>query len=59
MTDEAAFAVVPEFDGMAISVGRMVPGVAQRFEAPSDVRRWLEHIARDGPGRTDGRQPGG
>jgi trehalose 6-phosphate phosphatase len=59
VTDEAAFAVVPEFDGMAISVGRMVPGVAQRFEAPSDVRRWLEHIARDGPGRTEGRQPGG
>ena len=46
-TDEAAFAVVPEFDGMAISVGRMVPGVAQRFEAPSDVRRWLERIVRD------------
>jgi trehalose 6-phosphate phosphatase len=46
-TDETAFAVVPEFDGMAISVGRMAPGVAQRFEAPSDVRRWLERIARD------------
>jgi trehalose 6-phosphate phosphatase len=59
VTDEAAFAVLPEFDGMAISVGRMVQGVAQRFEAPSDVRRWLEHIARDGPGRTEGRQPGG
>jgi trehalose 6-phosphate phosphatase len=47
VTDEAAFAVVPEFDGMAISVGRMVPGVAQRFEAPSDVRRWLERIAKE------------
>lgn len=46
VTDDAAFAVVPEFDGMAISVGRMVPGVAQRFEAPSDVRRWLERIAK-------------
>jgi trehalose 6-phosphate phosphatase len=46
VTDETAFAVVPEFNGMAISVGRMVPGVAQRFEAPSDVRRWLEHIAK-------------
>ena len=59
VTDEAAFAVVPEFDGMAISVGRMVPGVAQRFEAPSDVRRWLEHIAKDGSGRPGERQPGG
>lgn len=46
-TDDAAFAVVPEFDGIAISVGRMVPGVAQRFEAPSDVRRWLERIAKE------------
>jgi trehalose 6-phosphate phosphatase len=51
VTDETAFAVVPEFDGMAISVGRMVPGVAQRFEAPSDVRRWLERIAKDGSER--------
>ena len=48
VTDEAAFAVVPEFDGIAISVGRMVPGVSQRFETPGDVRRWLERIARDG-----------
>ncbi len=45
-TDDAAFAVVPEFDGIAISVGRMVPGVAQRFEAPGDVRRWLERLAK-------------
>lgn len=44
-TDDTAFAVVPEFDGVAISVGRMVPGVAERFEAPTDVRRWLERIA--------------
>jgi trehalose 6-phosphate phosphatase len=50
-TDETAFAVMPEFDGLAISVGRMVPGVAKRFETPSDVRRWLERIARtDGSG---------
>ena len=48
VTDEAAFAVVPEFDGMAISVGRMVPGVVQRFETPTDVRRWLEKIATRG-----------
>lgn len=47
-TDDAAFAVVPEFDGIAISVGRMVPGVVQRFETPSDVRRWLERIAKNG-----------
>jgi trehalose 6-phosphate phosphatase len=45
VTDEAAFAVVPEFDGMAMSVGRIVKGAAQRFETPTDVRRWLERIA--------------
>jgi trehalose 6-phosphate phosphatase len=45
-TDETAFAVMPEFDGLAISVGRMVPGVAKRFETPSDVRRWLERLAK-------------
>jgi trehalose 6-phosphate phosphatase len=45
-TDETAFAVMPEFNGLAISVGRMVPGVAKRFETPSDVRRWLERIAK-------------
>jgi trehalose 6-phosphate phosphatase len=45
-TDEAAFKVLPEFNGIAISVGRMVPGVATRFEAPSDVRRWLEDLCK-------------
>jgi trehalose 6-phosphate phosphatase len=45
-TDEHAFAVMPEFDGMAMSVGRIVPGAAKRFETPSDVRRWLEQICK-------------
>jgi trehalose 6-phosphate phosphatase len=44
-TDEAAFAVMPEFRGQAISVGRKVVGVADRFETPADVRRWLERLA--------------
>jgi trehalose 6-phosphate phosphatase len=46
-TDDTAFAVMPEFDGTAISVGRMVPGVTERFEAPTDVRRWLERLCKD------------
>ena len=50
ITDELAFAVVPEFGGMAISVGRTVPGVAQRLETPSEVRHWLERIANKGNG---------
>jgi trehalose 6-phosphate phosphatase len=45
-TDEHAFAVMPEFKGMAISVGRIVPGASKRFETPSDVRRWLDRICR-------------
>ncbi|HZS65025.1 MAG TPA: trehalose-phosphatase [Xanthobacteraceae bacterium] len=44
-TDEAAFAVMPDYDGVAISVGRQVRGVAEYFEAPSDVRRWLRDLA--------------
>lgn len=44
-TDEDAFAVIPEFKGHAISVGRRIPGIKGHFEAPADVRRWLEHLA--------------
>lgn len=44
-TDEDAFAVVPEFDGRAISVGRRVPGIDEHFDAPTDVRKWLEALA--------------
>ena len=46
-TDEAAFAVVPEYGGVAISVGRKVPGVDGRFQSPDDVRRWLERLSND------------
>jgi trehalose 6-phosphate phosphatase len=44
-TDEAAFAVLPEFNGLGFSVGRMVPGVKGHFQAPSDVRTWLHGLA--------------
>jgi len=44
-TDESAFAVMPEFDGMGYSVGRRLPGTAHCFAAPSDVRRWLERLS--------------
>jgi len=44
-TDEAAFAVLPEFAGLGFSVGRMVPGVKGHFDAPSDVRAWLHGLA--------------
>jgi trehalose 6-phosphate phosphatase len=44
-TDEAAFAVLPEFDGVGISVGRRIEGVAHCFDTPHDVRMWLEQIS--------------
>jgi trehalose 6-phosphate phosphatase len=47
ITDESAFAVMPEFDGMGFSVGRRAPGTAYCFAAPSDVRRWLERLSGD------------
>jgi len=47
-TDEDAFAVMPEFDGIAISVGRKLPGIDSRFQTPAEVRVWLERVANDG-----------
>jgi trehalose 6-phosphate phosphatase len=54
VTDEAAFAVMPELGGRAMSVGRIVRGAAKRFETPADVRRWLDHLCKEaGPTRPD------
>ena len=44
-TDEAAFAVLPEFGGFGFSVGRFIPGVRGHFDVPDDVRRWLAGLA--------------
>jgi trehalose 6-phosphate phosphatase len=44
-TDEHAFAVMPEFNGIAMSVGRRLSGSDDHFESPAEVRRWLERIA--------------
>lgn len=46
ITDESAFAVLHEFDGIGLSVGRVLPGTAGHFAAPSDVRAWLEQITK-------------
>lgn len=46
ITDEDAFAVMPEFGGLALSVGRTVAGAERRFETPADVRHWIERICR-------------
>lgn len=44
-TDEIVFPVIREFGGLGFSVGRRIPDVSGYFEAPADVRRWLQAIA--------------
>jgi len=41
VTDETVFAIMPDLNGFAFSVGRRAKGVAGHFEAPCDVRAWL------------------
>jgi trehalose 6-phosphate phosphatase len=50
VTDESVFAIIPEFDGIAFSVGRRVVGVDGYFDKPEAVRGWLAQIATDGEG---------
>ena len=47
-TDETVFAIMPELDGTAFSVGRDVAGVAGCFATPARVRAWLDRIAPAG-----------
>jgi trehalose 6-phosphate phosphatase len=47
VTDESVFAIMPDFDGLAFSVGRRAQGVAGHFDAPSDVREFLTHLLDD------------
>jgi trehalose 6-phosphate phosphatase len=52
ITDEAAFAVMPEFDGFGYSVGHELSGLAGSFPKPHDVRQWLYRAAGlDGAGQ--------
>lgn len=46
LTDWPVFSIMPEFGGMAVSVGD-VPGVTLSFGQPADVRLWLDQIARN------------
>jgi trehalose 6-phosphate phosphatase len=47
VTDESVFAIMPEFNGLAFSVGRRARGVAGHFDEPRDVRAWLGHLLDD------------
>jgi trehalose 6-phosphate phosphatase len=47
-TDEPVFAVIPDFGGLAFSVGRIITGADGHFGSPKNVRAWLARIAADG-----------
>src|ERR1700733_718649 len=47
VTDETVFAIMPDMDGLAFSVGRRAKGVAGHFDAPDDVRQFLAHLLDD------------
>jgi trehalose 6-phosphate phosphatase len=47
ITDETVFAIMPDFDGLAFSVGRRAQGVAGHFDSPSDVRNFLAQLLLD------------
>src|SRR5260221_14402472 len=47
VTDESVFAIMPDFDGLAFSVGRRAKGVAGHFDAPSEVREFPAHLLDD------------
>lgn len=47
VTDQAVFALMPDFDGVAISVGKM-PGMEYHFDRPASVRDWLAELSRHG-----------
>lgn len=44
VTDETVFAIMPDFNGLAFSVGRRATGVAGHFDGPNDVREFLAHL---------------
>src|SRR5471032_473333 len=47
VTDETVFAIMPDLNGLAFSVGRRAQGVAGHFDEPRDVREWLAHLLED------------
>jgi trehalose 6-phosphate phosphatase len=47
VTDESVFAIMPDFGGLAFSVGRRAQGVADCFDDPAEVRDWLARLVGD------------
>jgi trehalose 6-phosphate phosphatase len=48
VTDESVFAIMPDYDGLAFSVGRRAQGVNGHFDSPDDVRRFLASLLDGG-----------
>ena len=48
VTDLSVFAIMPELNGISISVGQTIAGVDFCFDQPADVRRWLDETTRAG-----------
>ena len=44
-TDETAFAVLPEFNGIGFSVGHQARGTSYCFATPTEVRHWLQRLS--------------
>src|ERR1700731_4254523 len=42
------FAIMPELNGISISVAQTIAGVDFCFDQPADVRRWLDETSRAG-----------
>jgi trehalose 6-phosphate phosphatase len=53
-TDEYAFAILPEFGGIGISVGRAMKNAVYTVTGPRDVRRWLAALAGTNAGEVHG-----
>jgi trehalose 6-phosphate phosphatase len=47
VTDETVFAIMPDMNGLAFSVGRRAQGVNGHFDEPRDVRAFLAHLLDD------------
>lgn len=46
VTDEDGFAVLPQFSGLGVSVGRSMPGAGATVPSPGAVRDWLAALAQ-------------
>jgi trehalose 6-phosphate phosphatase len=51
VTDESVFEVLPDYDGIGISVGRPLAGVNGIFATPREVRHWLYELMMQGQRR--------